>query len=78
MIVVKLELHSALTGQVREIGRAHIFNDGTGTRGTGNYGVRVLRKGTQRVQREGRVEKHPRLSAPVWSLLRKALEAAGY
>lgn len=79
MIVVKIELHSAVTGRMSEIGRLLIMNTGTGSRRAGNYLVQVLRKGSPgRVQRSGRVESHPRLSASVWMLVRKALEATGF
>lgn len=45
MIVVKIELHPASGGMVREIGRAIIANDGTAeTASRGNYGIRVGRR----------------------------------
>jgi hypothetical protein len=79
MIVVKVDLHSAITGKRSELARAHIYNDGTSDKPTrGHYEARFLRRGSARIQRMVRVENHPRLSAPVWTLLRKALEAAGY
>jgi hypothetical protein len=79
VIVVKVELHSAITGEITEIGRTIIYNDGSGDALTGNYGVRVMRKGTtETIQREARVEKHARQSLPIWVLIRRALEAAGF
>jgi hypothetical protein len=82
MIVVKVELHSAITGKVEEIGRMHVFNKGSksgSTQDRGNYGVHLLRRGNPSVvQRYGAVDDHPRLSAPVWQLVLKALKAVGY
>jgi len=83
MIVVRVELHSAVDGQVTEIARAHIFNVG-GTRTLGDYGVRSLRgrdKATldrHQFQRRGKVESHPRLALHVWHLVAKALKSMGY
>lgn len=78
MLIVKVELHSAVTGKVTEIGRMLIDNIG-GTEALGDYRVRVLRRGTtNRVSREARVDQHPRLTAPVWSLVAKALHAARF
>lgn len=96
MIVVKVELHSAITGEVTNLATAIIDNIG-GTKQRGNYRARAYRKGTweryaryihprqgwamvrdARPQRTGHVDNHPRLSAPVWSLVRKALESMGY
>ena len=83
MIVVKVELHSAITCEITELGRMVIDNVG-GTRTRGNYRARVARKGQelwegmQKPQREGRIENHPRLSQSVWCLVAKALHAAGY
>lgn len=76
MIVVRVELHSARTGKITEIGRMTITNDGThetpGKRG--NYLVRLMRRGSVDViQRSGAVKDHARKSASIWTLVRKAL-----
>lgn len=77
MIILKIELHSAITGKVTEIGRAHIINDGTGTHKCGNYDIHVMRKGTtNKVQRSGRVTDYPRQAYTVWELVRRGLTAA--
>ncbi len=74
MIVVKVELHSANTGKVTEIGRMNISNDGTGSRTRGHYDVVMMRrKTTNTVQRRGRVQDYPRLSYTVWELVKRAL-----
>jgi hypothetical protein len=83
MIVVRLELHSAITGKVTELARMDIDNIG-GTRNSGDYRCRVMH-GRDRntlskriVQREAKVFGHPRLSQHVWYLAFKALKALGY
>lgn len=74
MIVVKVELHSAITGKVTEIGRMKITNDGTGDINKGNYDVKIMRKGSvNTVQKTARVENHSRLNESVWKLVKKAL-----
>ena len=76
MLLVKIELHSARTGKVTEIGRMHIINNGRGTPKRGEYDVRIMRKGTTNtVQREGMVRDYPRQSYTVWELVRRALVA---
>lgn len=84
MLVVKVELHNANTGEVSEIGRVVIANDDTGTLRTGNYDVKQ-RDGEPnnaaiwtQPDREGRVEGHSRLTEPVWSLVAKALKSVGF
>lgn len=79
MIIVRVELHSARTGEVKEIGRMKISNDGTGTDALGSYYVSLLRRGTlDTVQRDGRVENHHRKADSVWWLVGKALKAVGF
>lgn len=83
MIVVRVELHSAINGEVSEIGRAYIDNIG-GDANLGDYRVRTLNGRNTRaldrgvVQREGRVIGHPRLREHVWNLVAKALSRTGY
>lgn len=76
MIVVKIELHSALTGQVTPLGYLRIINDGTGTPKRGNYDVVKIGKNGRRLD-NARVEDYPRRSYNIFRLLRKALEALG-
>jgi len=83
MIVVRVELHSAVTGKVTELARMLVANTGTGTAARGNYRARTLRgrsrtdldRGT--VQREGLIEGHPR-RLHVWRLVARALARLGY
>lgn len=82
MIVVKIELHSAVTGQITEIGRAIVCNVG-GTQRRGDYRVAVARRGVTdnrqilvSPQRAGEVKNYPRLAYNVWRLIARAVLAA--
>jgi len=83
MLVLKLELHSAITGEVTEIGRTIIANTG-GTREKGNYTCKVARKRNEfsnkdtwkEPLRTGDVQNYPRLSYNVWRLVIRALLSA--
>jgi hypothetical protein len=90
MIVVKVEIWSAVTGQKTELARVVIDNIG-GTTHLGNYRARSLKgrdeealdKAMLRIQstgtqREGKVIGHPRLREHVWNLVAKSLSAMGY
>lgn len=88
MLVVKVELWSALTGQKTELARMVVDNVG-GTPEHGDYRVRTLRGRNERaldramahpmtITREGAVKKHPRLREHVWNLVAKALRSTGY
>ena len=87
MIVVRVELMSAVTGQTTELARMHICNEG-GTNARGDYGAYVLRgRDKEALDRSWRAEtytktakvkSHARLKEHVWNLVGKALAAAGY
>ena len=83
MLVIRVELHSAVTGKVTEIGRMLIDNIG-GTDTVGEYRARVLRGRSanafaQRVvQRTGLVLAYPRKALHVWHLVARALAGMGY
>lgn len=82
MIVVKVELHSAITGKITEIGRMLIANDGTGSHRLGQYHVRLLKRGSDpekmNVSKTGYVLNHARLSRPVWDLVGRAINVLGF
>jgi hypothetical protein len=85
MLVVTINLHSAITGEVSELGRMIIANDGSGDSEVGNYDVRLARKGVTDNRkiyhtplREGRVLRHFRGKQPVWNLVKKALDSLGF
>jgi hypothetical protein len=76
MIVIKIELwpYGFESGK-KELGRMLIANQG-GTHKRGDYGVRVLRKGSEtKVLREGEVKNYPRLSYNIWRLIYRALKS---
>lgn len=83
MIVVRVELHSAVTRQVTELARLHIANVG-GTETLRDYEVSTLRGRSTAalnagvVQRRGRVLGHNSPAVHVWHLVAKALAAMGY
>lgn len=85
VIVIKVELHSAITGNTTELGRMIIANDGEQGNGSlGDYVVKLGRKGQSDVQiwkkpqREGAVKGHRRLALSVWNLVAKALHSVGH
>lgn len=83
MIIVKVELHSAITGKVSLLASMVIANIG-GTHKRGNYKVAVANKrdaGDHRAtltrpQRSGSVSDYPRLSYSVWRLVSRAVLSA--
>lgn len=90
MIVIRVELWSAVSGQKSELARMVIDNIG-GTNHLGDYRCRTLRGRSEEAldralinmrstgtQREGRVLGHPRLREHVWNLVAKALTGMGY
>lgn len=83
MIVVRVELHSAITGQVSEIAQMHICNIG-GTNTKGDYSCATLRGRSKEAfarrtaQRTGFVRGYPRLAIHVWHLVARSLVAMGY
>ncbi len=79
MIVVKVELWSAITGVHHEIGRTYISNDGVGSDTIGNYDVAVCRRGsnaTGNPARTGKVLGYPRRAYNIWRLVSRALLSA--
>jgi hypothetical protein len=83
MIVVRVELHSAITHKVTELARMHISNIG-GTDDLGDYDVKTLRGRSREaldkgiVNRTGNVTRYPRLAIHVWHLVHDALKAVNY
>lgn len=87
MIIIRVELWSAVNGQVTELARMSIDNIG-GTQQLGDYRARTYRGRSAEaltkamlsggVQREGEVLRHPRLREHVWNLVAKALTGLGY
>lgn len=91
MIVVRVDLWSAVNGRVTELARMAISNDGTGTDAACDYDGATLkgrsaealnkamvRWGAADVTRRGRVTGHRRHDLHVWHLVGKTLAAMGY
>ncbi|MBD59042.1 MAG: hypothetical protein CL808_02825 [Citromicrobium sp.] len=88
MLVVRVELWSAIDGSKQELARMVIDNTG-GSEQLGNYRARTLRGRSASaldramspplaVTREGSVHGHPRLREHVWNLVAKALRSMRY
>lgn len=87
MILVRVELHSAITGKVTEIARMKIINDGTAVGDTrGNYIATTLRgadakdfdKRNPTTLRETTLQHWPRMQKHVWYLVARLLDQMGY
>jgi hypothetical protein len=86
MLMVRIELYSAVDGRVEELGRMYLANDGKGTESSSTYDVAVCRKGVpgipeniggfEAAARTGRVLDYSRKSYNVWRLISRALLAA--
>jgi len=73
MLVIRIELHSAVTGQVTNIATGKIVNTGTGSSTQGNYRIE-LRDAAGRVWKRGHIEGFPRKRLLAWDLFYRALE----
>jgi hypothetical protein len=84
MIIVSVQLVSAIDGRVEELARMEICNMGTGTSQLGNYSAETLRgRSTEQLNRRTRqriayVNGHPRQREHIWNLVAKALKALRY
>lgn len=85
MILIKVELHSAITHQVTELARMKICNDGLSENANfGNYIAQTfIGRSTDQLNKE-REAKHttiqhwPRERLHIWNLVCKALRQMGY
>lgn len=83
MIVVRVELWSARTGQRTEIARLHVINT-SGRRTLRSYEATTFRGrnaaalAKREPQRKGTVKDFPSERVHVWNLIRKALANLGY
>jgi len=83
MLVIRVELWSAINGKKTELARMHLWNDGTEpSEKLGNYEGRALRKPkfdpTHTPVRAGKVKGYPRQSLHVWHLVARMLQSMGY
>ena len=86
MIVIKIELHSAVTHKVTKLGEAVITNEGLLLPGNRcNYKLHIARKchsvadilyNGKKPVRTGRARNWPRASKTVWQLLQHTLNTA--
>jgi hypothetical protein len=74
VIVVKVELHSAITGKATPLGTMVIANLGTGTKDVGNYEAGLITK-DGRKGRRAQVHGHRRLALSIWVLVAKCIRA---
>jgi hypothetical protein len=77
VIVVKIELHSARTGRVTQLGEMHISNDGVCSAqdpSRGSYRAELTRKPLfLQYTKTATVEDWPRNKKTVWQLLQRVL-----
>lgn len=85
MIVVRVELHSAITGRVTELARMMIHNVGVSSNGRIRDYEGIIYRGRSSEDldkrfplKTARVEKHAALNLHVWNLVSKMLVQLGY
>jgi hypothetical protein len=84
MLLIRVELHSAITGEVSEIARMRLYNTGEGTRERGDYVGEVYRGGSfetldlETIHKSAEVKNWPRLRRHVWNLVAVMLNNLGY
>lgn len=84
MLIVRVELSSAITKRTTEIARMEIIDDGSGTEVRGNYNCHTLKGRSKedldrrQVQRAGQIKAWPRQRLHVWNLVAAALERMVY
>lgn len=84
MIIVRVELHSAVTSRITELARMAIVNDATGSNRYGNYDGFIYRGRCKEhldkrtLMRQKKIMNWPRLDFHVWNLVAKMLKEMGY
>jgi len=73
MLVVRIELHSAVTGEIKTLATGKICNTGTGSPTQGSYRIE-LHDAAGRCWKSGHIEGFPRKRLLAWDLLYRALE----
>ncbi len=82
MIVISLQMWpNGMSDKAYDLGRAYIWNDGSGTTKRRNYQIRVCRRGKHTFHdalnsptRTGALKKFPSESYNVWRLIVRALK----
>lgn len=84
MIVVRVELWSAITGAKTELARMEICNDETGTFQRRNYIARTLtgrstaQLDRRKTERQAEFKNYPSERVHIWNLVAAVLETLGY
>ncbi len=84
MIIVRVELWSAITGKTTELARMAICNTGTGDIRHGDYkGMSFRGRSKEQLDNQtpmkvGEIKNWPRLDFHVWNLVAKMLKEMGY
>lgn len=73
MLIVRIELHSAVTGEIKTLATGKIVNTGTGSPTRGNYRIE-LRDAAGRVWKTGQIADFPRKRLLAWDLMYCALK----
>lgn len=74
MLVVTIDLLPQGDESKKEtIGKMFIINDGTGDVATGNYQVSLMRRGENKIWKQGNVRGFPRITLGAYDLLYRAL-----
>ena len=75
MIVVNMDLHSAVTHQKSSLVKIKIWNDGTGTLARGNYQWNIFSR-NGRLMKTGELKNWPRNSKTALALLQKVINVS--
>lgn len=84
MIIIKVELHSAITGKVTELARMRIINDETGNMTRRNYIGQTYRGRNTKdldkytIMKGAALKNWPSAQFHVWNLVRAMLTQLGY
>lgn len=84
MIIVRVELHSAITGKITELARMRIVNDESGTLTKRNYSGTSFRGRSKddldkkTIMKQGQLHNWPSAQFHVWNLVRAMLTQLGY
>ena len=75
MLIIQVTLDSAITGEHKELVKAVISNDGTGSKDKGNYSVHLYDKSGKHY-RTGFLKEWPRKRKHVWALIAAGIQEA--
>lgn len=84
MIIIRVELHSAVTHKITELARMKIYNVGTGSINLRDYCVEVYKGRSKEALDKNTLNKWARINSwpserfHIWFLVAKALNNLGY